>query len=144
MSTKECMQEISRTSSYNIKHTNDSIIEITSNFDEKSPKNKSSTVLIINFMPRIISVFGFAFVLLYVIILLIRSIPNLSLPTSIEAVKYQAVILENYSNETWQGYIHILVVLSLIYIWKQAFSVPGAIFLVSVILYYRKKQRKII
>src|SRR5687767_4897588 len=112
MSTKECRQETSRTSSlYNIKRTNDSIIEITSNFDEKSPKNKSSAVLIINFIPRIISLFGFAFVLLYVIILLVRSIPNLSLPTSVEAVKYQAVILENYSNETWQGYLHIIVVL---------------------------------
>ncbi|GBC07892.1 hypothetical protein RclHR1_07760007 [Rhizophagus clarus] len=127
MSTIPVMKEISRTSSIN-----DSIIEIslTSDTEElKLSKNKTSSILIIKFMPRIIFVFGFAFILLYVILLLIQSIPNLSLPRSIEAVKYQAIILENYSNETWQGYLHILVVFSLIYICKQSFSIPGAIFL---------------
>jgi hypothetical protein len=62
------------------------------------------------------------------------------LPTSVEAVKHQAVVLKNYSDETWQGYLHILVVFSLIYVWKQAFSVPGAIFLVSIILYIKEKK----
>lgn len=127
MSAIPVMKEISRTSSIN-----DSIIEIslTSDTDElKLPKNKTSNILIVNFMPRIVFVLGLAFILLYVILLLIQSIPNLSLPRSVEGVKYQAIILENYSNETWQGYLHILVVFSLIYICKQTFSIPGAIFL---------------
>jgi hypothetical protein len=130
MSTIPVMKEISRTSTIN-----DSIIEIslTSDIDElKLSKNKTSSILIISFMPRIIFVIGSAFILLYVILLLIQSIPNLSLPRSIEGVKYQAIILENYSNETWHGYLHILVVFSLIYICKQSFSIPGAIFLVSI------------
>ncbi|CAB4490419.1 unnamed protein product [Rhizophagus irregularis] len=99
MSTIPVMKEISRTSSIN-----DSIIEIslTSDTDElKLPKNKTSSILIVNFMPRIVFVLGLAFILLYVILLLIQSIPNLSLPRSVEGVKYQAIILENYSNETW-------------------------------------------
>ncbi|CAH1762936.1 11001_t:CDS:2 [Entrophospora sp. SA101] len=57
------------------------------------------------------------------------TIPDLSLPTSMQDVKNQAIILHSYSNNSWRGYLHILFVLSFIYIWKQAFSIPGALFL---------------
>jgi hypothetical protein len=92
---------------------------------------KSSKTIVANFAPRMLFLFGCAFLSLWGIVFLVRTIPDLSLPTSIEAVKKQAIILENYSNGTWEGYIHIVTVFSIIYIWKQAFSIPGAIFLVS-------------
>ncbi|CAI2167792.1 14718_t:CDS:2 [Funneliformis geosporum] len=112
-------------------NTNDSTINIPPSIDvsSKLQKNKSSNNLIANFIPRAIFLFSVAFISLYIIIYLVQSIPNLSLPTSIEGVKLQAMILDHYSSETWQGYLHIVIVFSLIYIWKQAFSIPGAIFL---------------
>ncbi|CAB4434248.1 unnamed protein product [Rhizophagus irregularis] len=89
---------------------------------------KTSTV-VVNFVPRMFLLFGCWFISLLGVVSLVRTIPDLSLPTSIEAVKKQAIILEDYSNGTWEGYVHIVTVFSIIYIWKQAFSIPGAIFL---------------
>ncbi|GES89276.1 transmembrane protein 41A-A-like isoform X1 [Rhizophagus clarus] len=90
--------------------------------------NKTNTVAV-NFVPRMFLLFSCWFVSLLGVVSLVRTIPDLSLPTSIEAVKKQAIILETYSNGTWEGYIHMVAVFSIIYVWKQTFSIPGAIFL---------------
>ncbi|CAI2170023.1 11853_t:CDS:2 [Funneliformis geosporum] len=86
-------------------NTNDSTINIPPSIDvsSKLQKNKSSNNLIANFIPRAIFLFSVAFISLYIIIYLVQSIPNLSLPTSIEGVKLQAMILDHYSSETWQA-----------------------------------------
>ncbi|CAG8631135.1 1105_t:CDS:2 [Funneliformis caledonium] len=109
---------------------------VISGFNEDTKKYKTeydkaikSQSKVVTFVPRMFFLFGCAFISLWGIVSLVKTIPNLSLPTSIEAVKKQAIILENYSNRTWEGYIHIFTVFSLIYVWKQAFSIPGAIFL---------------
>ena len=141
MSTKvyiPVMQEFQNP--FSLSH-NVSIIKMTfdSGYNENAKKYKSeyyktaksSNTIIANFVPRTLFLFGCAFLSLWGIVSLVRTIPDLSLPTSIEAVKKQAIILENYSSGTWEGYIHIVTVFSIIYIWKQAFSIPGAIFLVS-------------
>jgi hypothetical protein len=94
------------------------------------PDYKTNTV-VVNFVPHMFLLFGCWFISLLGVVSLVRTIPELSLPTSIEAVKKQATILEDYSNGTWEGYIHIITVFSIIYVWKQAFSIPGAVFLVS-------------
>src|SRR6266498_6150519 len=83
----------------------------------KSEYYKTNTV-VVNFIPRMFFLFGCAFISLLGVVSLVRTIPDLSLPTSIEAVKKQAIILENYSNGTWEGYTHIVTVFSLIYIWR--------------------------
>ncbi|CAG8498531.1 33_t:CDS:2 [Funneliformis mosseae] len=109
---------------------------VISGFNEDTKKYKTeydkaikSQSKVVTFLPHMFFLFGCAFISLWGIVSLVKTIPNLSLPTSIEAVKKQAIILENYSNRTWEGYIHIFTVFSLIYVWKQAFSIPGAIFL---------------
>ncbi|KAG9302576.1 hypothetical protein G9A89_007280 [Geosiphon pyriformis] len=94
-----------------------------------SKSQKTTSVSTLNVSLRFLFIITCALFWLFGIYQLARTIPNLSHPTSIENVKQIAIILEDYSTETWQGYVHILAVFCLIYIWKQAFSVPGAIFL---------------
>src|SRR6266542_2066512 len=89
---------------------NDSIINmpVISEFNEDTKKYKSEyyknvkspSTVVVNFVPRMFFLFGCAFISLWGIVSLVKTIPDLSLPTSIEAVKKQAIILENYSNGT--------------------------------------------
>ncbi|CAG8458208.1 11147_t:CDS:2 [Paraglomus brasilianum] len=106
----------------------DSVIDLS--FSSPPHKRRNSLpVSHVSILSRILFLLTCAAITLFGIVLLLRTIPNLSLPTTIERVKILAEALEDYSNGSWEGWTHIVFVLSVIYVWKQAFSVPGAIFL---------------
>ncbi|CAG8698933.1 5613_t:CDS:2, partial [Acaulospora morrowiae] len=100
--------------------------------------SKVKTPSTISLLPCILLLFVFAMFSLGGVVALVRTIPDLFLPTTLEAVKRQAIMLKDYSNGSWKGYFHVIGVLSAIYIWKQTFSVPGAIFLLELCKYAGK------
>ena len=57
-----------------------------------------------------------------VVVVLISTIPNLSLPHSIAQVLEQANSLRIYSASSYTASFHILSVLTVMFVWKQAFS----------------------
>ncbi|KNF02395.1 hypothetical protein PSTG_04302 [Puccinia striiformis f. sp. tritici PST-78] len=62
---------------------------------------------------------------LLIITTAIHSIPFLRLPTSLELIKNQINHLRLYSSSSPSNSVHLTIVLSIIFISKQAFSIPG-------------------
>ncbi|KAF9138103.1 Transmembrane protein 41A [Linnemannia schmuckeri] len=56
-------------------------------------------------------------------------LPPLSLPKSIDDVKVDAEILQEFATATYEGWIRTFWVFSVVYMWKQCFGIPGSAFL---------------
>ncbi|KAK9721091.1 hypothetical protein K7432_003696 [Basidiobolus ranarum] len=63
------------------------------------------------------------------ILWLVTTIPGLRLPSTIEDAKYDVRVLKEYTETIEEGNHKILIIFSLLYLWKQTFCVPGSIFL---------------
>lgn len=63
---------------------------------------------------------------LFCVYLAINTIP-LQLPHTISEIRQQTVALREYSRRGWWEGMHVSAVLSVLFIFKQAFSVPGSI-----------------
>ncbi|KAI1319470.1 Transmembrane protein 41A [Mortierella claussenii] len=61
--------------------------------------------------------------------LLAQVLPPLSLPKSIDDVKVDAAILQEFATATYEGWTRTFWVFSTVYIWKQCFGIPGSAFL---------------
>lgn len=57
---------------------------------------------------------------------LLSTIPHLSLPTSVASIRDQISNLRSYAASSRPAYTHLLLVLSIVFVWKQAFSIPGS------------------
>ncbi|KAG9068080.1 Transmembrane protein 41A [Linnemannia hyalina] len=83
----------------------------------------------LGFLPRILVLIGLFGMSLGGLYLLAQVLPPLSLPKSIDDVKVDAEILEDFATATYEGWIRTFWVFSVVYMWKQCFGIPGSAFL---------------
>lgn len=62
-------------------------------------------------------------------LLLAHQTLGLGIPHTLSDMKEFAIQLENISQETWTGYVHVTFVFAVLYLWQQAFSIPGSVLL---------------
>ncbi|KAG0308992.1 Transmembrane protein 41A [Dissophora globulifera] len=108
-------------------NNNSSIMMATSSSSSTSSLPWANLQL--GFAPRIailIALFGLSLAGLY---LLAQVLPPLSLPKSIDDVKIDASILQEFATETYEGWMRTFMVFSVVYMWKQCFGIPGSAFL---------------
>jgi len=82
------------------------------------------------FLPRILVLVGLFGMSLGGLYMLAQVLPPLSLPKSIDDVKVDAEILQQFATATFEGWLRTFWVFSAVYIWKQCFGIPGSAFLV--------------
>ncbi|KAG0150024.1 hypothetical protein CROQUDRAFT_88580 [Cronartium quercuum f. sp. fusiforme G11] len=80
-------------------------------------------------IPRLVLLLALLLTSFLIIALLLSTIPGLHLPTSLPLVREQISHLRTYAASSTIHFIHLTFVLSLIFIWKQAFSIPGTVLL---------------
>ncbi|KAF9095122.1 Transmembrane protein 41A [Mortierella sp. GBA35] len=83
----------------------------------------------LGFLPRILVLIGLFGMSLGGLYLLAQVLPPLSLPKSIDDVKVDAEILQEFATATYEGWIRTFWVFSVVYMWKQCFGIPGSAFL---------------
>ncbi|KAF9946301.1 Transmembrane protein 41A [Mortierella alpina] len=83
----------------------------------------------LGFLPRILILIGLFGLSLGGLYLLAQVLPPLSLPKSIDDVKVDSKILQEFATATYEGWIRTFWVFSVVYIWKQTFGIPGSAFL---------------
>ncbi|KAF9354197.1 Transmembrane protein 41A [Mortierella sp. AD094] len=89
----------------------------------------SWTNIQLGFLPRIVLLIGIFGASLGGLYLLAQVLPPLSLPKSIDDVKVDAAILQEFATATYEGWIRTFWVFSIVYMWKQCFGIPGSAFL---------------
>ncbi|CAO3690624.1 hypothetical protein G6F70_000155 [Rhizopus microsporus] len=60
---------------------------------------------------------------------LANSILDIGLPRTLEDVQAVAVKLDNMLSTSWTGYESVTIVFAVLYLWQQAFSIPGSVLL---------------
>jgi hypothetical protein len=95
----------------------------------------------LGFLPRILVLVGLFGMSLSGLYLLAKVLPPLSLPKSIDDVKVDAEILEEFATATYEGWIRTFWVFSAVYVWKQCFGIPGSAFLVSFVSRFCKEKK---
>jgi hypothetical protein len=98
---------------------------------EKETSTASWTSYQLGFFPRILVLIGLFGMSLGGLYLIAQVLPPLSLPKSIDDVKVDAEILQEFATATYEGWIRTFWVFSVVYMWKQCFGIPGSAFLVS-------------
>ncbi|KAG0074986.1 Transmembrane protein 41A [Podila epicladia] len=83
----------------------------------------------LGFMPRILILVGLFGMSLGGLYLIAQVLPPLSLPKSIDDVKVDAEILQEFATATYEGWLRTFWVFSVVYLWKQCFGIPGSAFL---------------
>ncbi|KAF9573720.1 Transmembrane protein 41A [Mortierella alpina] len=83
----------------------------------------------LGFLPRILVLIGLFGLSLGGLYLLAQVLPPLSLPKSIDDVKVDSKILQEFATATYEGWIRTFWVFSVVYMWKQCFGIPGSAFL---------------
>lgn len=83
----------------------------------------------LGFMPRILILVGLFVMSLGGLYLIAQVLPPLSLPKSIDDVKVDAEILQEFATATYEGWLRTFWVFSIVYLWKQCFGIPGSAFL---------------
>ncbi|KAF9907376.1 Transmembrane protein 41A [Lobosporangium transversale] len=83
----------------------------------------------LGFLPRIVLLIGIFCMSLGGLYLLAQVLPPMSLPKSIDDVKVDAAILQEFATATYEGWLRTFWVFSAVYIWKQCFGIPGSAFL---------------
>ncbi|KAF9412162.1 Transmembrane protein 41A [Podila epigama] len=111
--------------------TSSSSSAATSRTKEWSAESTSSKGihLQLGFLPRILALIGLFVMSLGGLYLIAQLLPPLSLPKSIEDVKVDAVILQEFATATYEGWLRTFWVFSVVYLWKQCFGIPGSAFL---------------
>ncbi|KAG0222886.1 Transmembrane protein 41A [Actinomortierella wolfii] len=95
------------------------------------PKARSSSTLSSgwNFFIRVLILIGLFLASLGGLYLMAKLLPPLSLPKSIDDVKEDAEILQQFATADYDGWLRTFWVFSAVYIWKQSFGIPGSAFL---------------
>ncbi|KAG0207860.1 Transmembrane protein 41A [Mortierella sp. GBA30] len=99
------------------------------NSPESLPNNSPWGKLRLGFLPRILILIGLFGLSLGGLYLLAQVLPPLSLPKSIDDVKVDSAILQEFATATFEGWIRTFWVFSVVYMWKQCFGIPGSAFL---------------
>ncbi|EGG00727.1 uncharacterized protein MELLADRAFT_79184 [Melampsora larici-populina 98AG31] len=94
----------------------------------KSNPNPNPTLSSSILISRVLILIGLSVSSFLVIAYLVTTIPGLQLPTSLSQVSNQIHDLRQYSQSSPSQALHLLIIISLILIWKQTFSIPGTVF----------------
>ncbi|KAG0250381.1 Transmembrane protein 41A [Mortierella polycephala] len=97
--------------------------------DNKAPSSTPWGNLGLGFLSRIVILIGLFGLSLGGLYLLAKVLPPLSLPKSVDDVKVDAKILQEFATATYEGWIRTFWVFSVVYMWKQCFGIPGSAFL---------------
>ena len=82
---------------------------------------------ITEFLPHI-AILGFLFLASFLIILaLVATLSALFIPHSFSQLPALVSALVEYRSSSWLAEVHLFAVLSCLFVWKQAFSIPGSI-----------------
>lgn len=95
--------------------------------------SEASMVHQMGFLPRILVLIGLFGMSLGGLYMLAQVLPPLSLPKSIDDVKVDAEILQEFATATFEGWLRTFWVFSAVYLWKQCFGIPGSAFLVRLV-----------
>lgn len=109
-------------------------VDIGETSPEDAPTTTTTTTKLgfeLGFMPRILILVGLFVMSLGGLYLIAQVLPPLSLPKSIDDVKVDAEILQEFATATYEGWLRTFWVFSIVYLWKQCFGIPGSAFLVS-------------
>jgi uncharacterized membrane protein YdjX (TVP38/TMEM64 family) len=79
--------------------------------------------------PRLVLFIVIGLVSLFLSLSLAHVVLDIGLPRTLEQVQETALHLEELSISTWAGYSSVLFVFSVLYLWQQAFSIPGSVLL---------------
>ncbi|KAG0256194.1 Transmembrane protein 41A [Actinomortierella ambigua] len=82
-----------------------------------------------NFLLRVLALIGLFLASLGGLYLMAKLLPPLALPKSIEDVKADAAVLQQFATADYKGWMRTFWVFSAVYIWKQSFGIPGSAFL---------------
>lgn len=80
-------------------------------------------------LPRLILFLVIGIVSLIFTISLAHIVLDIALPRTLEDVQATAILLDERIKSTWSGYGSVTFVFSVLYLWQQAFSIPGSVLL---------------
>lgn len=78
-------------------------------------------------LPRLLLFVGIGVVSLVISLTLAHRVLDIDLPHTLDDVKDISVHLQAMSSESWQGYGSVATVFTVLYLWQQAFSIPGSV-----------------
>ncbi|ORY95310.1 snare associated Golgi protein-domain-containing protein [Syncephalastrum racemosum] len=78
-------------------------------------------------LPRLLLFVAIGIVSLVISLSLARHVLDIDLPRTLDDVKDISVHLQAMSSESWQGYGSVAAVFTVLYLWQQAFSIPGSV-----------------
>lgn len=80
-------------------------------------------------LPRLILFLVIGIISLIFTISLAHIVLDIALPRTLEDVQATAILLDERIKSTWSGYGSVTFVFSVLYLWQQAFSIPGSVLL---------------
>ncbi|KAF9964009.1 Transmembrane protein 41A [Modicella reniformis] len=115
---------------HDVEESKDDIVSSVQTSDSSSPSSSLPWINAqLDFLSRIVILIGLFGLSLGGLYFLAQILPPLSLPKSIDDVKVDAAILQDFATATYEGWIRTFWVFSVVYIWKQCFGIPGSAFL---------------
>ncbi|KAG2234157.1 snare associated Golgi protein-domain-containing protein [Thamnidium elegans] len=80
-------------------------------------------------LPRLILFIFIGLISLVFTISLAHVVLDIGLPRTLEDVQQTALQLEDLISNSWAGYGSVTIVFAVLYLWQQAFSIPGSVLL---------------
>ncbi|SCV73738.1 BQ2448_6168 [Microbotryum intermedium] len=88
---------------------------------------RHSTKTLRDFVPQIATLAALFISSFAFIALLVLTLPGLFIPYSVADLPQLTVAMSAYRSSSWLAELHLFVVLTMIFLWKQCFSIPGSI-----------------
>ncbi|KAI8997622.1 snare associated Golgi protein-domain-containing protein [Pilobolus umbonatus] len=111
------------------KYTNNSYVEDDETIYRTSSLYSGSTPTWQQLVPRLLLFIFICVISLVFTISLAHSVLDINLPRTLEDVQETALQLDELIKSTWSGYGSVTFVFSVLYLWQQAFSIPGSVLL---------------
>ncbi|GAA5802277.1 snare associated Golgi protein-domain-containing protein [Helicostylum pulchrum] len=98
--------------------------------EEEDPDNlKASAPTWKQLLPRLILFIFIGLISLVFTISLAHVVLDIGLPRTLEDVQQTSLQLEDLISNSWTGYGSVTIVFAVLYLWQQAFSIPGSVLL---------------
>ncbi|GAA5813410.1 hypothetical protein MFLAVUS_006888 [Mucor flavus] len=98
-------------------------------YREEGPENHKAAPTWKQLLPRLILFVFIGLVSLVFTISLAHIVLDIGLPRTLEDVQQTALQLEDLISNSWTGYGSVTIVFAVLYLWQQAFSIPGSVLL---------------
>lgn len=98
-------------------------------YREEDPENHKAAPTWKQLLPRLILFVFIGLISLVFTISLAHIVLDIGLPRTLEDVQQTALQLEDLISNSWTGYGSVTIVFAVLYLWQQAFSIPGSVLL---------------